>query len=110
MPWQERSAMDDRESFVADYLTEMWTMTELCACYGISCKTGYKWVDRYRVGGRPALADRSRRPNGPPRAAPRVGDVLTIPTAPNHVWTTDFKGEFRLGDTTLCHPLTLRDG
>lgn len=30
-------------------------------------------------------------------------------TAPNEVWTTDFKGEFRLGDGAYCYPLTLRD-
>jgi len=30
MPWQERSAMEEREAFVGEYLTELWTMTELC--------------------------------------------------------------------------------
>ena len=30
--------------------------------------------------------------------------------APNAVWTTDFKGQFRLGDGTLCYPLTIADG
>lgn len=34
---------------------------------------------------------------------------LTQPTAPNDVWTTDFKGEFRTGDGHYCYPLTLRD-
>lgn len=29
---------------------------------------------------------------------------------PNAVWTTDFKGQFRLGDGTLCYPLTIADG
>jgi putative transposase len=31
-------------------------------------------------------------------------------TRPNEVWTTDFKGEFRMGDSRYCYPLTLRDG
>lgn len=35
---------------------------------------------------------------------------LTVPTAPNMVWTVDFKGEFRTGDGALCYPFTLRDG
>jgi putative transposase len=35
---------------------------------------------------------------------------LTVPTAPNDVWTVDFKGEFCTGDGCLCYPLTLRDG
>jgi putative transposase len=36
--------------------------------------------------------------------------VLTVPAHPNHVWTTDYKGEFRTGDGVYCYPLTLRDG
>jgi transposase InsO family protein len=35
---------------------------------------------------------------------------LTLPTAPNEVWTVDFKGEFPTGDGILCYPFTLRDG
>lgn len=29
--------------------------------------------------------------------------------APNDVWTTDFKGEFRTGDGIYCYPLTIAD-
>jgi transposase InsO family protein len=35
---------------------------------------------------------------------------LSDMSAPNAVWTTDFKGEFRTGDGRYCYPLTLRDG
>jgi putative transposase len=35
---------------------------------------------------------------------------LTTPTAPNALWTTDYKGEFRTGDGAWCYPFTLRDG
>jgi putative transposase len=35
---------------------------------------------------------------------------LTTPTAPNDLWTVDYKGEFRTGDAQWCYPLTLRDG
>jgi transposase InsO family protein len=41
---------------------------------------------------------------GPLAAAP-----LAPSTRPNEVWTTDFKGEFRTGDSRYCYPLTLRD-
>jgi putative transposase len=34
---------------------------------------------------------------------------LTPPTRPNALWTTDFKGELRLGAGGWCYPLTLRD-
>ena len=32
-----------------------------------------------------------------------------MPEAPNEVWSVDFKGQFRLGDRSLCFPLTLQD-
>jgi len=35
--------------------------------------------------------------------------ALTVPTAPNDVWTADFKGEFRLGHGPYCYPLTISD-
>jgi hypothetical protein len=34
---------------------------------------------------------------------------LTIAGAPNDVWTTDFKGEFRLAPGPYCYPLTVLD-
>ena len=62
--------MEEREAFVAEYQTELWTMTELCAAYGISRKTGHKWIARYAYGGRTALVDQSRRPHGHPHTIP----------------------------------------
>ena len=35
--------------------------------------------------------------------------ALTVPQAPNEVWTVDFKGWFRTGDGTRVEPLTVRD-
>lgn len=34
---------------------------------------------------------------------------LTLPAAPNEVWTVDFKGWFRTADGARCEPLTVRD-
>jgi len=36
--------------------------------------------------------------------------TLTKPIAPNRVWATDFKGEFKLQTGAYCYPLTLTDG
>ena len=58
MPWQELSPMDLRMHFVTEWHTGCWTMTELCADYQISRKTGYKWIDRYEASG-PARPARS---------------------------------------------------
>jgi transposase InsO family protein len=52
--------MDERVRFIADQLTGLWTMTELCERYEVSRKTGYKWLDRYRSEGASGLMERSR--------------------------------------------------
>ena len=172
MPWREMSPMEERLEFVHEYESGLFTMTELAAQYGISRKTGYKWLERYDTDGAGGLQDRSRRPHLSPQATdpdlvevllahrrrhPRWGarkllavsarqqpdaawpsraTVCTLlkqrgliaprrrwarwphapasPLAPiaavNQTWTTDFKGEFRTGDSVYCYPLTLRDG
>jgi len=35
--------------------------------------------------------------------------VLVQPSAPNDLWCTDFKGQFRMLDSSYCYPLTLTD-
>jgi transposase InsO family protein len=54
--------MDQRVAFIADWLRNEWTMTELAERYGISRKTAYKWVDRYEGDPEHGLAERSRAP------------------------------------------------
>jgi len=61
MPWKERSVVDERLRFVARVL-EGESMTEICREFGISRKTGYKLVNRYREEGPVAPCDRWRRP------------------------------------------------
>src|SRR3954451_13499149 len=72
MPWRERSPVDLRVQFISEYQTGLWSMTELTAQYGISRKTGYKWVERAMTGGVAALLDQSRRPRTQPTATDRT--------------------------------------
>jgi len=67
MPWQELSPVNLRMHFVTEWQRGCWTMTELCADYQISRKTGYKWVDRFEVSGPRGLHDQSRRPHHSPQ-------------------------------------------
>jgi putative transposase len=55
--------MDQRVAFIADWLRDEWTMTELAARYQISRKTAYKWVERYDADPEHGLAERSRAPH-----------------------------------------------
>ena len=170
MPWNQTSPMDQRTRFALAHEDGLYSMTELCARFGVSRKTGYKWLKRYRKGGLEALKDQSRAPKrcphktdkaveellletrrkhprwGPrklldylkPRhrdlalpAASTVGALLKreglvegkrrrrkprhpgavplVTTAPNQVWGADFKGEFRMGNSQYCYPLTITD-
>jgi len=162
--------MDEREAFVRAWAAGVFAMTELCEHFGVSRKTGYKWVRRYEEEGRVGLADRSRAPRScPHRTAPeaeaeivglkrrqmrwgpkKIVDELkrtqperswpAVSTAgaildraglvrrrkrrrrwrhpscrrataerSNELWTIDFKGEFCLGDRSMCYPLTIQD-
>jgi transposase InsO family protein len=170
MPWLETIAVEQREAFLRDRALDVYSVTELCARYGISRKTGYKWLARFLEDGRGGLRDRSRAPHrcphriaaataelicaarqahptwGPGKlldwlaarqpdfARPAIstaGDLLArrglvkkrrrcrryahpgvVPahtTAPNDLWTTDFKGHFRTRDGRYCYPLTVAD-
>lgn len=70
MPWSETKPMDQKTQFIADYLRQSLEMTELCELYGISRKTGYKWIERYLKQGPRGLEDRSRSPARHPNQTP----------------------------------------
>lgn len=170
MPWHQTNPVDERLKFVAAAKSGRHSMTELCAQFGISRKTGYKFLRRYAEEGPEAFRDRSRSPHRHPNQTPpeveaailrvrkahptwgskkilavleREWDIDWIParstvdavlkraglvkvrgrrarrqpssppvveaTAPNDVWSIDYKGWFRVGDGTRCDPLTLND-
>ena len=74
MPWKETDVSRERISFVVEALGRRESMASLCRQYGISRKTGYKWLRRYReVGELAELAERSRRPH---RSPAKVSDDL----------------------------------
>jgi putative transposase len=166
--------MSQREEFIRLVHQRRHPITELCIAFGISEKTGHKWLSRFHREGVTGLADRSHVPHlAPHQVSPRlrrsvtalreqhptwgarklravlarsspeitwpapstIGELLrreglirptrrkrhskapgapldsglTIARAPNDVWTTDFKGEFRLGPGPYCYPLTVLD-
>ncbi len=171
MGWKESSVMDERCRFVLDAMARGANISELCRRYGVSRKTGYKWLERYQQEGPAGLYDRSRRPHnsslvtsgemvlavirlrlqwstwGPKkirvlllrrypqtevpsqstigrilwlcglvkakgRGRPRrwhPGDGRGVATAPNDLWTVDFKGWWHTRDGRRCEPLTIRD-
>jgi len=70
--------MEERLQFVRDALSDRFTMSELCARYGVSRRIGYKWLARYEAEGRAGLQDRSRAPHQCPHRIPKVVEALLL--------------------------------
>lgn len=68
MTWREVDAVNLRQEFVLKALGGAVEFGALCTEYGISRKTGYKWVARFREQGLGGLRDQSRRPHSSPAA------------------------------------------
>lgn len=172
MPWSVTNVMSMRLEFVAEALGRRGRFRSLCDQYGISEKTGYKWLARFRAQGPGGMADASHQPHScPHETAPRQRELLAalrrshptwgarklrvilaaeypeltwpaastitdllhregliqrrhrrrrpgspggargpVPvTAPNALWTIDYKGQFRTLDGRWCYPLTIVD-
>lgn len=43
--------MDQRDGFIAEHCHGLYRRTELCEWYGVSRKTGYKWMARFGARG-----------------------------------------------------------
>ena len=78
MPWKERSAMEEKRSFIMEYLADGTSVTELCQAFGISRTLGYKYIRRYLEEGSAGLEERSRAP----RRVWRRSSPLVVKTDP----------------------------
>ena len=75
MPWLNTLPMDQKIGFITEAVTgRRGQFSGLCRKFGISRKTGYKWLRRYQATqSLSALAERSRRPQ---RSPTRIGLAL----------------------------------
>src|SRR6184192_1757603 len=87
MPWLETSPVEQRERFIRDHRAGLYMMTELCARYDVSRKTGYKWLERFDEAGGRGLQDRSRAPHHcPHRIAQEVAAVICAARRQHPSW------------------------
>lgn len=70
MPWQETCPVEERLRFVHEFHRLNLSMAQLCRDFGISRKTGYKWLARFDERGRTGLDDRSHAVRAHPNATP----------------------------------------
>jgi len=84
MGWKEFSIMSQRIEFVTLALQESICFSELCRRFGISRKTGYKFLNRYMEEGLHGLYDRSRRPRNSPNATDSNMEQLILDLRDKH--------------------------
>lgn len=63
MPWKSMTLIESRLAFIHHVETTLDSFAESCRLYGISRRTGYKWLNRYRAEGDAGLENRSTRPH-----------------------------------------------
>jgi transposase InsO family protein len=68
MPWEKRTVEKQRIEFVEEILRGENSKSELCRRYGITRRTGDKWLNRFKRG--ETLADRSHAPFHTPNKTP----------------------------------------
>jgi len=75
-----RSCPASRELLVRRILREGWGVSQAAGAAGLSKRTAYKWLQRYKAEGPSGLADRSSHPLHQPTRTPRarVERILTL--------------------------------
>ena len=98
MPWKDQSRVTIRREYVTRATQEGVNMTALCRQYGISRKTGYKWLGRGLDGD---VADRPRTPHHQPRrCAPEV-EAAVVAMRERYPWWGGRKLEVKLRESGL---------
>ena len=75
MPWECRTVEDQRKEFAQAAMC-CGNFSALCREFGITRRTGRKWVERY-ISQQP-LTDRSRRPHTTPTRTPEAVEQLVL--------------------------------
>jgi putative transposase len=60
MAWRNTQVEHQRENFITACLENKSSISDLCREFGVSRKTGYKWLSRFKDGGMDELKDRCR--------------------------------------------------
>jgi transposase InsO family protein len=85
---------------------EKWTVASAAVAAGVSARTAYKWLARFRTGGVTSLRDRSSRPRRMPRSTPSEwrDQVLTL-RREHRMASPAIARQLRLPHSTVCRIL-----
>lgn len=84
MPWKATTPMSERLKFVLQILEHGERVTDMCKEYGISRKTGHKYLKAYKEYGPVALYDASRKPDSSPHRTPPETAALLVKARKRH--------------------------
>ena len=84
MPWKEADAMELRVEFIRDWLKKTHSVSDLCALYGVSRKTAYKWLDRYMNDGPDWAMDRGHEASVVHNKTPREVEQALLQMRQRH--------------------------
>lgn len=84
MPWKRVIPMTERRAFLEATLDADINFSRLCQEFGISRKTGYKWVRRAKEEGTLDLQDRSRKPLRSPKQVGTEIEEKVLAIRKNH--------------------------
>jgi transposase InsO family protein len=66
MPWKVTTTMEQKVEFICEWLTQKYTITELCRAFGVSRPTAYKMITRYENSGIEGLKEKRKSPRNHP--------------------------------------------
>jgi len=82
MPWKEKTLKMSREDFINEVYANEKSKSQLCREYGITRKTGDKWLERYERG--EGLWDRSKAPFHVANKTPREKELKVLGVRESH--------------------------
>jgi transposase InsO family protein len=86
MPWEVQPVSELRLAFVHQVVTLHSSVTDACAKFGVSRKTGYKWLGRYRREPKRPLLNQSRRPLGSPKRTDETIEQKILEVRQRYRW------------------------
>ena len=87
MPWKESPVMDQRIAFLIEASRPQANLSALCREFGISRRTGYKWLGRLANAGTVmGLAEQSRHPHHSPGQTPTEIEAAVVALRKQYGW------------------------
>jgi transposase InsO family protein len=98
--------MSQRNDFIRLYLQDRHTIRELCGVFGVSEKTGYKWLRRFIEEGESGLADRSHAPHAPAHQLPSpISERILVLRRTHPSWgPRKLRARLQVLEPTVCWP------